>query len=207
MFDTKEKRERAVGTRLFLKPFRSATPKSAMVRRPYRPGAHGKERRRVGSEYSRQLLEKQKIKYTYGLRDAQMRRLFTLAAKSPQTTGDLFMSLLERRLDNVVFRAGLAPSRSIARQLVNHGHIQVNGKRVKAPSFQVKVGEVITVREQSKRIAPFKDISEKLKKFESPSWLVVDGVNISAEVKALPRDFEVPFDTSLIIDYYSKLVK
>lgn len=206
MFDTRERKERSVGVRLFLKPIRSQSPKSAMVRRPQRPGLHGKDRHSP-SEFGKQLVEKQKIKYTYGLRDAQMRRMFTIAAKSPETTGQMFMSLLERRLDNVVFRSGFAIGRSVARQLVSHGHIHVNGRKVKAPSFQVKIGDVITVRPASKDHALLKELTEKLKKYTSPSWIEVDPVAATSKVKALPRDFEVPFDMALVIDYYSKLVK
>lgn len=207
MFNTREKRERSLGTRLFLKAFRSQSPKSAMVRRPYRPGSHGKAHRRQPSEYGLQLSEKQKVKFTYGLREAQLRKLFTLAAKSPSNTGPLFMSLLERRLDNVVFRCGFAPARSIARQIINHGHILVNGRRVKAPSFAVKINDKVTLRPQSKEHPVFKDLSAKLKKFEAPSWIKVDPEAFSATVTALPRDFEIPFDISLVVDYYSKIVK
>lgn len=207
MFNTKEKKERSLGTRLFLKPYRSQSPKSAMVRRAYKPGMHGKTGRRQSSEYARQLNEKQKIKYTYGLRDAQMRRLFTVAAKSAETTGQLFLVLLERRLDNAVFRAGFAPSRSVARQLVGHGHIHVNGRKTKAPSFQVKVGDVISVRPESKNHALLKEIGAHLEKYEAPSWISLDAPKGQATIKALPRDFETPFDIALVIDYYSKLVK
>src|SRR6185436_20123316 len=125
MFDTSSKKERALGVPLQLKPFRSASPKSAILRRPNRPGQHGGGRRRPPSEFAQQLNEKQKFKYTYGLREAQIRRIFQKASKAASSTGPMFMSLLERRLDNVVFRLGIAPSRSVARQFISHGHIQV----------------------------------------------------------------------------------
>ena len=207
MFDTREKKERSVGTRLFLKPFRSQSPKAAMVRRPQRPGMHGKAHRRAPSEFSQQLSEKQKIKYTYGLREAQLRNTFKKAMKSPATTGPLFMSLLERRLDSALFRLGFAPSRSVARQLIGHGHIQVNGKRVKAPSFQVRPKDVISIRPASKAHPLFKDLSERLAKVETPSWLQLDAPQAEGKVTALPRDFEMPFDIGLVVDYYSKIVK
>ena len=207
MFDTKSKKERSLGTPLQLKPFRSAGPKSAIVRRPQRPGQHGGARRRAPSEFGEQLKEKQKFKYTYGLREAQLRNTFKKASKSPSNTGPLFLSLLERRLDNVVYRLGLAPSRSVARQLVSHGHIQVAGKRVKAPSYSVRPHEIIRIRPESKDQPLFKDISERLNKLQTPNWLMVDPVSGEGTVVSLPKDVEMPFDISLVVDYYSKIVK
>ncbi|MDP2629381.1 MAG: 30S ribosomal protein S4, partial [Candidatus Harrisonbacteria bacterium] len=119
MFNTREKQERALGERLNLKPYRSASEKAAAARRPYRPGVHGQGRRRV-TEFGRQLTEKQKFRVSYGLRESQMRQYFKKAKRSDEATGQALMSLLERRLDNVVYRLGLAPSRSVARQLVGH---------------------------------------------------------------------------------------
>ncbi len=217
MFDTRERKERALGTKLGLKPFRSLSPKAAIVRKPQRPGQHGGARRRAPSEFGEQLSEKQKFKYTYGLREAQMRRIFKLAAKSPSNTGPLFMGLLERRLDNVVYRLGIAPSRSVARQLVGHGHIQVSSKggsssggnfrRVKSPSFQVKAGDVIRIRPESKNHPLFKDLAETLKKYEVPAWLSTNPETFEGKVLSLPRDLEIPFDISKVVDYYSKIVK
>jgi small subunit ribosomal protein S4 len=207
MFDTSSKKERSLGVPLQLKPFRSASPKSAIVRRPNRPGQHGAGRRRPPSEFSEQLKEKQKFKYTYGLREAQMRRIFQKASKSVSTTGPAFMNLLERRLDNVVFRLGIAPSRSVARQFVSHGHIQVNSKRVKSSSYQVKAGDVIRIRPESKTQQSFKDLGDKLKAYNTPNWLTVDAGSFEGKVKTLPKDLEIPFDISLVVDYYSKLVK
>lgn len=207
MFDTRSKKERSLGTPLSLKPFRSAGPKSAIVRRPQKPGQHGGARRRAPSEFGEQLKEKQKFKYTYGLREAQLRNTFKKASKSPSTTGPLFVSLLERRLDNVVYRLGLAPSRSVARQLVGHGHIQVNSKRVSAPSYQVRPNDMIRIRPESKDHPAFKELSETLKKHETPSWLSIDPVSFEAKVVSVPKDVESPFDISLVVDYYSKTVK
>jgi ribosomal protein S4 len=144
MFNSSSKKERRLGTPLFLKPFRSATGKAAMARRPGKPGQHGQARtRRGGSEFGKQLAEKQKIQFTYGIRDSQMRIIFKKASKSLSTTGPLFVSLLERRLDNVVYRLGFAPSRSVARQVVGHGHIFVNGER-----FGEVAGGLLVRREQ-----------------------------------------------------------
>ncbi len=207
MFNTRAKQERKVGTPLFLKPYRSVTGKSAITRRPARPGQHGAARRRSGSEFSRQLLEKQKLRFTYGVREAQMKKYFKIASKSSSNTGPALVGLLERRLDNVVYRLGLTPSRSVARQLVGHGHIQMNGKRVSAPSAQTRVGDVIRVRPQSKESPVFKDLGDRLKKADAPNWLSMNAETAEGTLKTLPKDIDTGFDISLVVDYYSKLVK
>lgn len=207
MFNTREKKERSLGTRLFLKATRSASPKAAMVRRPSRPGEHGKDRRRAPSEFGKQLAEKQKFKATYGLREAAIRKVFMKASKSSATTGPLFMSLLERRLDNVVYRLGFAPSRSVARQLIGHGHMMLNGRRVTIPSILVKQGDVVTIRPQSKEHAAFRTLGETLSKNQTPTWLSVDGEKREGKVSSMPKDLEIPFDIALVVDYYSKIVK
>lgn len=203
MFNTQEKKERALGVSLFLKAHRCNSPKCALMRKSYRPGLHGKARHSV-SEFGQQLNEKQKIKASYGLRESQMQRIFSMAAKNPGVTGNMILQLLERRLDNAVFRLGLAPSRSVARQLVGHGHILVNGKKVSAPSYLVKTKDQISIRTQSKNNPTFKGLPETLKKYEAPSWLRLDTEKQSGEVLALPKDFEVPFDVNMVVDYYSK---
>lgn len=207
MFNTREKKERSLGTRLFLKATRSSSPKSAMVRRPHRPGEHGKDRRRAPSEFGKQLAEKQKFKAAYGLREAAIRQVFLKASKSTETTGPLFMSLLERRLDNVVYRLGFAPSRSVARQLIGHGHMMVNGRKVTIPSMLVRPNDVISIRPQSKDHAAFRTLSETLPKYQTPTWLTLDGEKMTGKVSSMPKDLEVPFDIALVIDYYSKIVK
>jgi small subunit ribosomal protein S4 len=203
MFNTQEKKERALGTKLFLKAHRCNSVKCVGVRRPHRPGLHGSARH-SSSEFGQQLNEKQKIKVSYGIRESQMEKVFKAASKNPGATGVLIMQLLERRLDNVVFRLGLAESRSIGRQLISHGHILVNGKRVSAPSYLVRVGDKISVRPESKSIAQLKDLGERLKKYESPSWLVLDKEKAEGSMAALPKDLEVPFDVNMVVDYYSK---
>lgn len=203
MFDTKEKKERSVGVKLFLKASRCNSPKCVGVRRPHRPGLHGKAYKSL-SEFGQQLKEKQKIRFTYGLREAQMEKVAREATKHKGVTGPLIISLLERRLDNVVYRLGFAPSRSVGRQLVGHGHILVNGKRVSAPSYRVRTGEVVTIRPQSKDNAALKDLSTTLKKYETPVWLSVDADKLEGKVLADPKDFENPFDVNLVVDYYSK---
>lgn len=207
MFNTQEKRERSLGTKLFLKPVRCSSPKCACVRRPQRPGPHGKARRRPPSEFGTLLAEKQKFKFTYGLRDAQLRRVFVAAAKNPGVTGEMFVNLLERRLDNVVYRMGLAPSRSVGRQIVGHGHITVNGRKVTVPSYQVRSGDTVSVRAQSKEHPVFRDIAERLANAEPPSWLTFDAGKLEGKVVSLPRDFDIPFDVNRVVDYYSRIVK
>lgn len=203
MFDTKEKKERSVGTKLFLKASRCNSAKCTTIRRPQRPGMHGKSYKSL-SEFGQQLKEKQKIRFTYGLREAQMERVVGEATKNPGVTGPLIISLLERRLDNVVYRLGFAPSRSVARQLVGHGHILVNGKKVTAPSYRVRTNELITIRPQSKDHPVFKELSTTLKKYIPPVWLSVDPDKMEGKILSDPKEFEVPFDVNLVVDYYSK---
>ena len=204
MFNTKEKKERALGVRLMLKPFRSASGKSAMARRPYPPGQHGKNRRSALSEVGTQLKEKQKIRFSYGVSEAALKALFKKAVRNTGVTGQVVVSLLERRLDNVVFRLGFAPSRSVARQLVNHGHIMVNGKKTNIPSYDVKMKNVISIRPESKGHALFKDLAENLKRMNVPVWLKLDLEKIQGEIVGAPKDVETPFDVNLVVDYYSK---
>ena len=208
MFDTKEKRERSLGTKLFLKAGRCASPKCVMIRRPSRPGIHGHTRRRkMPSEHAQLLQEKQKFKFAYGLREAQLRRLFAVALKKPGVTGELFLSLLERRLDNVVYRLGFAPSRSVARQLVGHGHILVNARKVTVSSYAVQVGDIVAIRPQSKNHPVFRDLEASLKKYDPPVWLAVDPEKTEGRVIALPKDFDMPFNVNMVVDFYSKLIK
>ena len=205
MFNTKEKKERSLGVKLFLKPHRCSSPKCVTVRRPTKPGLHGKMRRRALSEYGQQLAEKQKIKFAYGIREAQMRKVFESAAKHKGITGEMIINFLERRLDNVVYRLGLALSRSVGRQLVGHGHILVNGRKVTIPSYMVKANDDIAIRPQSKDHPVFKDLAERLKQYEPPIWLFIDKSQLEGKVISLPKDFEIPFDVTLVVDYYSKI--
>lgn len=204
MFNTTEKRERALGTKLMLKPHRCSSPKCATVRKPQPPGPHGGARRRAGSEYGLQLKEKQKMKAMYGIREAAMRKVFAAAEKSTGATGEAMLMLLERRLDNVVYRLGFAPSRSVARQLVSHGHIMMNGRRVSTPSALVVTGGVITIRPQSRDNVELNDIGERMKSYEAPVWLALDKSTMTGKVVSAPKDLETLFDTNLVVDYYSK---
>ncbi len=149
-------------------------------------------------------MEKQKIKFSYGLRESQMQKIFSKAAASSAMTGDMILQILERRLDNVVFRIGFAVSRAIARQLVGHGHITVNGRKVTIPSYAVKAGDIVGIRSFSKDHPLLKEIPEALKKVDPPVWLAIDPEKIEGKVVALPKDFEPLFDVNLVVDYYSK---
>jgi len=203
MFNTREKRERSLGTKLFLKGARCIGPKCVTVRRPTRPGPHTKMRRSM-SEYGKQLQEKQRIQWSYGLRERHMARLFAEALKNPAVTGEMVLRLLEERLDNVVFRLGLASSRSVARQLVGHGHLLVNGRKVTIPSYRVKPGDVITLRRESKDHPLFKELPNALKNYEPPQWLFIDKDKLEGKVISRPKDFDMEFDVGMVVDYYSK---
>lgn len=175
-----------------------------MVRNATRPGAHGKRHRRAMSEFGQQLKEKQKIKYTYGVREAYLQKIFSIASKNPGVTGEMMISMLERRLDNVVYRLGIAPSRSVGRQLVSHGHIMVNDHRVMIPSYQVAPGEHIRIRTQSMTSLLFKDLAETIKKTTLPVWLSFDVEKMVGTVVFAPKDYDIPFDVNMVVDYYSK---
>lgn len=196
---------RRVGEKLFLKGERCHTPKCASVRKPYRPGAHGKRFRRV-SEYGRQLLEKQKIRWVYGLSEKQFRRYFNEATKARGVVGEMLVRRLELRLDNAVFRIGLAPSRAVARQLVSHRHVLVNGRPVNIPSLELKEGDVVTLRESSKSSPMFENLSGRLKNYNPPAWLSVDKKAWEGTVKGTPTmdGADVPADVQAVIEFYSR---
>lgn len=196
-----EKKERALGTKLFLKATRCLSPKCAMVRRPTKPGIHGNQKggRKASSEYGRQLQEKQKVQLSYGLNNRQMRKLF----RGRKETG-LIMESLEKRLDNVVFRLGLADSRAIARQLINHGHVLVNKKKVTIPSYRVAVGEKIEINPNSRQSKLFAGLELKLKKFEPPKWLKLEKEKLVGELVSKPEDENLLFDLRLVAEYYSR---
>ncbi|PIT92974.1 MAG: 30S ribosomal protein S4 [Candidatus Harrisonbacteria bacterium CG10_big_fil_rev_8_21_14_0_10_38_8] len=206
MFNTKAKKERALQTPLFLKPFRSASPKSAVSRRAKRPGQHGARRRRL-TEHAEQLEEKQKFRFTYGLKEKQMRKLFKKASHDPERTGEVFKKLLEKRLDNVVYRMGFAPSRSVARQLVSHGHILVNGKKIKSSSYEVKMKDLISIRPGSRDKKIFENLLEKMKEYNTPTWLKVDPIKLEGSITGEPNDLDISFEISKVVDYYSKIIK
>lgn len=204
MFVTKEKKERALGVRLNLKPERCASGKCAMVRKPYRPGMHGKGRQGTPSEMKTQLQEKQRVRLTYGLREDAMRRVVHEAMRKTGLTTECIIGFLELRLDSTVYRLGFAPSRSVARQLVAHGHITVNARTVTIPSYRLKINDVLGIRAQSRNHPLFAGIAELFSKTEQPVWLTRDAEHITGTVISAPKDTAMPFDMSLIIDYYSK---
>jgi len=201
---SREKKERALGMKLFLKGERCSSPKCAMVRRPNRPGIHGSKRRRAISEYGEQLLEKQRIRVNYGLREAQLAKIVKNSLKKTGAISETIINYLERQLSNVVFRLGLASSRVIARQLINHGHFLVNGKKVTSPSYFVKAGDTISIKPSSQNLLIFKDLLIKIKKYEPPEWLSLDREKLEGKVISLPKNIEIPFDINLVVDYYSK---
>lgn len=177
-----------------------------LARRNYAPGDHGNDRRGRLSEYGMQLREKQKLRYMYGMTERQFRNLFKRAGKIKEGThGTNFMILLERRLDNMVYRLGLATTRRQARQLVNHGHITVDGKRVDIPSFEVKVGQVISVRDKSKDLDVIKNAVEAV--VARPSYVEFDADKLEGKLVRLPEreDMNADIDEALIVEFYNKL--
>lgn len=180
-----------------------------LTKRPFPPGQHGPSaRRRQVSDYGLQLLEKQKAKYMYGVLERQFRRTFAQAARRSGVTGEYLLSLLERRLDNVVYRLGFATTRAQARQLVTHGHIVVDGRKTNIPSFTVKVGQVIAVRPESRRRTYFQNLVDSgvLNKYRAPDWLHLNPAELSGTVVALPRreDAEAGINEQLIVEFYSR---
>ena len=196
---------RREGQKLFLKGERCYSGKCALEKRSYAPGQHGQGRKK-SSEYGNQLREKQKCKRFYGLQETQFRNLFDKAAAKKGITGDNLLIMLETRLDNVVFRMGLASSRKEARQLVTHGHFLVNGRKVNIPSFLVKPGMVITLRDKSKSLEKFKQSLEANAFRQPPKWLDFDRDNATAKVIGVPQkeDIDLPVEEHLIVELYSK---
>jgi small subunit ribosomal protein S4 len=190
--------------KLFLKGDRCYTDKCALAKRNYAPGQHGQGRKKV-SNYGLQLREKQKVKRIYGVLETQFRNLYERAEKMQGKTGVNMLSLLERRLDNTVYRMGLAASRKEARQLVTHAHFTLNGNKVDIPSLTVKVGDVIAVKEKSRASEKFKALVEGNTRV-APKWLETDLVNMSAKVVGIPDREDIDLDISehLIIELYSK---
>lgn len=179
--------------------------RKSIERRPYAPGQHGQNRRRKVSDFGRQLAEKQKLRLNYGVSERQFRRIVTEARSAKLATGQKILELLERRLDNVVFRAGLAPTIPAARQLVNHGHITVNGRRVDIASYRVSAGDVIRPRERSLKLASISDSLSELS-IARPDWMEWDANKMLARVTSVPTAASVPFpiDVQLVVEYYSK---
>ena len=200
---------RREGQKLFLKGERCLSPKCAMERRAVPPGMHGRKQnfRRKTSDYGNQLREKQKARRIYGVLERQFRRYFQEASRGTGMTGVNLLAMLERRLDNVVYRLGFADSRAQARQLVSHGHFDVNGRKTDIPSFQVSVGDVIKVRQSAASNAYFKDRAQFMQgTMRTPTWLKLTTSALSGEVVGNPtrEDVEIPLNEQLIVEYYSR---
>lgn len=196
---------RRENTELFLKGERCYTDKCAMKRRNYPPGQHGQGRSKV-SNYGVQLREKQKVRRIYGLLEGQFRGYFEEADRRKGVTGENLLSLLERRLDNVVYRLGFASSRNEARQLVRHAHFTLNGRKVNIPSIQVKAGDILQLREKSRKVTAINDALEAVVRRGVPQWLELDKDAYRGSVKTLPvrEDITMPIQEQLIVELYSK---
>lgn len=197
---------RREGEKLFLKGDRCYSAKCAVVKRHTIPGQHGQARQRKQSEYGIQLREKQKCRRAYGVLESQFRKYYDMAANMRGATGENMLSLLERRLDNVVYRLGFAESRPMARQMVNHGHILVDGKKVDIASFLVKSGQVITVKERSRDMQNLKELKEQGASKPIPKWLELDASGLTGKVVALPQrdDIDLTVEEHLIVEFYSR---
>jgi small subunit ribosomal protein S4 len=197
---------RREGVKLFLKGDRCMSSKCAIERRNTRPGQHGQARGRKPSGYALQLREKQKVRRTYGMLERQFHHYYELAARRSGKTSDNLLQLLEMRLDNIVYRLGFADSRAQARQLVTHGHFQVNGRKTDIPSMIVKPGMVVAVRERSRGEEYFKTRALMLADKGIPPWLRLDPAALSGQVEALPtrQELELPFDEALVVEYYQR---
>jgi len=191
--------------KLFLKGTRCYTKKCSFERRPTPPGQHGVRRRKMG-EFGIQLREKQKIRRVYGVLERQFRNYYREAESTTGVTGEALLQRLETRLDNVVFRLGFASSRAQARQLVAHGHFAVNGTATNVPSYSMKPGDRVEVRESKRGREAFKTVKETLKSHQAPEWLSLDAAKLAGSVASVPRRDQMPLDLSeqLVVEYYSR---
>jgi small subunit ribosomal protein S4 len=196
---------RREGLKLFLKGSRCYTKKCSFERRPTPPGQHGVRRRKVG-DYGLQLREKQKVRRVYGVLEKQFRNYFVEASRHSGVTGEYLLQSLELRLDNVVFRLGFAPSRAAARQIVAHGHLAVNGVPTNIPSYRLKIGDKVEVRESHRERELFKVLKETLRSHQPQDWLSLDPANLAGSVLAMPRRDQMPaeFNEQLVVEYYSR---
>jgi len=196
---------RREGAKLFLKGSRCYTKKCAVERRPSPPGQHGIRRRKM-SDFGTHLREKQKFRRVYSVVERQFKDYFVLARSRPGVTGENLLRLLELRLDNVVYRMGFANSRPMARQLVNHGHFAVNGVPTDVPSYQVRPGDRVEVREGSRSLDPFKMARAQIGASPRPEWVTVDAERLSGTVAAVPRRDQMPLELNeqLVVEYYSR---
>ena len=205
--DKKCKICRRAGEKLFLKGEKCFTPKCIFVKKPYPPGKleSEKKHRSTRSEFGSYLIEKQKVRNVYGVGEKQFSN-YVKAAKAKKSVNptETLYNTLEKRVDNIVFRLGLASSRSLARQLVSHGHITVNGRRVTIPSYGVSTGDKIGIREGSRAIGPFKELERKLESHKVPSWLKFDMSKKEAEIVGKPENTEMSFNLNSVVEFYSR---
>ncbi len=197
---------RRESAKLFLKGDRCYTDKCAIERRNYAPGQHGQRRTKV-TEYGVQLREKQKVKRTYGLQEKQFRLYFFKADRMKGVTGEILLTLLERRFDNIAYRLGFAVSRAQARTMVRHGHFNINGRKVNIPSYLVRPGDVVELREKSREIVTFNESLDSVMRRGVPSWVEIDRENFKGTIKAMPVRDELTtpeFQEQLIVELYSK---
>ncbi|AFK06421.1 ribosomal protein S4, bacterial/organelle type [Mesotoga prima MesG1.Ag.4.2] len=196
---------RREGFKLYLKGERCFSPRCSQVKRPVAPGQHGASTRKL-TQYGMQLRSKQVVKRIYGVLERQFRRYFEAALKKNEETGTALMKILESRLDNIVFRMGFASSRRQARQLVNHGHVLVNGRRVNKPSFNLRVGDIVEIKEKSRSVLPIKEAAEAAKERTAYPWVEVDYETFRGTYLRYPvtEEVEIPVDLQSIIELYSK---
>lgn len=181
------------------------SPKSAMIRKPYRPGVHGPRGRvKALSEFGLQIREKRKFKLTYGVDERNMKRLFGMATAAKGASGAKLIEFLESRIDNVVYRLGFAPTRLAARQLVNHGHIVVNKKKVTSPGYSVKKGDVIAIRDGSEAKGALAKRREFLKEYNAPEWLSLNPEKMEGQVLSPPSAPDIPYEINLLVESFSK---
>lgn len=195
---------RREGVKLMLRGERCSSEKCAMERRPFPPGIRSTKRRRTSTEYNSQLREKQKIRRIYGVLERQFARYFSLASKAEGVTGERLLQILELRLDNIVYRLGFAPSRQCARELVAHNHFRVNGKKVTIPTYQIKAGDMVQVRESSKTIETIHSALKSAR--DVPDWLSVDKVKLEGTVIRVPDRASIPVNVQeqLVVELYSR---
>lgn len=204
--ESKCKQCRREGEKLYLKGDKCFTPKCPVTKRPFKPGQHGPTSRTRPTPYGIQLREKQKAKNTYGLMERQFSNYFVKATKQVGNTGEFLVQMLEMRLDNIVYRLGFGKSRALARQIIGHGHIRVNGKKVTIPSYAVRVGDVVTLSSGISKSKLFADEAQRLEKHTAPKWLHLDAVAMTGKVLTKPEGEELKqnFNPKLIVEFYSR---
>lgn len=204
--DPQCKKCRRAGEKLFLKGEKCEGPKCVLTKRNFAPGAHGAKGFTRLTNYGKQLMQKQKAKRMYGLREKQFHIYFEKAFNKVGKTGELLFGFLENRLDNTIYRLGFVKSRSQAKQMVGHGHIEVNGKKVNIPSYQVKIGDIVSIRERSMKLPAFQALKENLGKKETVSWISLDKKELKGKITGAPKlqDVALNVDWQSIVEFYSK---